>query len=122
MKLYGDGLHDDTDAIQELLDQRGTVNIPDGYYLITKPLIIHSNTHFRLSSQATLHLADGANCSLLDNDGLYTDQTNVNITIEGGIWDGNHMAQERQKIPNEGRPGDENEDKVCDKQIYISNI
>ena len=122
MKLYGDGLHDDTDAIQELLDQRGTVNIPDGYYLITKPLIIHSNTHFRLSSQATLHLADGANCSLLDNDGLYTDQTNVNITIEGGIWDGNHMAQERQRIPNECRPGDENEDKPCEKETYISNI
>jgi polygalacturonase len=69
-----------------------------------------------------MHLADGANCSLLDNDGLYSDETNVNITVEGGIWDGNHMAQERQKIPNECRPGDENEDKICDKQTYIANI
>ena len=122
MKLYGDGIHDDTDAIQAMLDKCGTVRIPDGCYLISKPLIIHSNTHLILSSLATLRLADGANCSILDNDGLYSDETNANITIEGGIWDGNHMMQERQKIPNEGHPGDENEDKICDKQTYISNI
>ncbi len=121
VKLYGDGAHDDTAAIQAMLDKCGLVEIPDGRYLITKPLIIHSNTHLKLSSLATLRLADGANCSLLDNDGLYSDETNVNITIEGGIWDGNHLAQERQKIPNESRPGDENEDKFCDKEIYISN-
>ena len=69
MKPYGDGIHDDTEAIQAMLDRCGTVCIPDGRYLITKPLIIHSNTHLILSSQATLRLADGANCSLLDNDG-----------------------------------------------------
>ena len=122
IKLYGDGLHDDTDAIQSMLDKCGRVEIPDGKYLISKPLIIHSNTHLILSSTATLRLADRANCSILDNDGLYSDATNENIIIEGGIWDGNHMAQERQKIPNETRPGDENEDKTCDKQTYISNI
>ena len=82
MKLYGDGIHDDTAAIQAMLDKCGTVSIPDGRYLITKPLIIHSNTHLRLSAQATLRLADGANCSILDNEGLYTDRTDVNITIE----------------------------------------
>ena len=122
LKLYGDGMHDDTAAIQAMLDRCGTVRIPDGCYLIRRPLIIHSNTHLILSQMATLRLADGANCSLLDNDGLYSDAANENITIEGGIWDGNHMAQQRQKIPNECRPGDENEDKVCDKQVYISNI
>ena len=122
IKLYGDGMHDDTAAIQKMLDRRGTVMIPDGRYLIGKPLIIHSDTHLKLSAGATLRLADGANCSLLDNDGLYSDETNVNITIEGGIWDGNHLAQERKKIPNECRPGDENEDQICDKQTYISNV
>lgn len=121
IKLYGDGVHDDTAAIQAMLDKGGTVNIPDGYYLITRPLIIHSNTHLKLSAQSTFHLADGANCSILDNDGLYTDQTNENITIEGGIWDGNHMAQQRQKIPNEGCPNNKYEDSPCDKQTYISN-
>lgn len=122
IKLFGDGIHDDTKAIQKMLDKCGLVEIPDGLYLITRPLIIHSNTHLKLSQNATLRLADGANCSILDNDGLYSDETNFNITIEGGIWDGNHLAQQRQKIPNETRPGDENEDKYCDKQVYISNI
>ena len=122
LKLYGDGKHDDTAAIQAMLDKRGTVQVPDGDYLISKPLIIHSNTHLILSQSTTLRLADGANCSLMDNDGLYSDDVNDHITIEGGIWDGNHAAQTRQKIPNEGRPGDENEDQPCDKQIYISNV
>lgn len=122
IELYGDGIHDDTVAIQRMLDRCGMVDIPDGRYLISSPLVIHSNTHLKLSPYATMYLADGANCSLLDNDGLYSDETNVNITIEGGVWDGNHVAQERQKIPNECRPGDENEDQICDKQIYITNI
>ena len=30
IKLYGDGIHDDTIAIQAMLDQGGTVQIPVG--------------------------------------------------------------------------------------------
>lgn len=121
-KLFGDGLQDDTATIQEMLDRCGYVYLPSGTYLITRPLIIHSNTHFHLAQTAILKLADHANCSILDNDGLYSDIPNENVTIEGGIWDGNHDYQERQKIPNEGRPCDENEDKPCEKETYISNI
>ncbi len=121
-KLYGDGIHDDTDAVQRKLDQKGLIEIPHGTYLISRPLIIHDDTHLKLAKTAVFHLADHANCSLLDNDGLYSDKINRNITIEGGIWDGNHCAQDRQKIPNEGVPGDDNEDQPCDKELYLSNI
>ena len=113
IKLYGDGIHDDTAAIQTMLDKCGTVRIPEGYYLISRPLIIHSNTHLILDRNATLHLADGANCSLLDNDGLYRDETNENVIIEGGIWDGNNPAQTREYIENENQP--------CDYDKYIAN-
>ena len=113
MKLIGDGVHDDTAAIQALLEQRGEVYIPDGQYLISKPLIIHDDTHLRLSNMAVLRLADHANCSILDNDGLYNRTKNRNITIEGGIWDGNHDMQEREVITNEDRP--------CDYDKYITN-
>ncbi|MBQ5926381.1 MAG: hypothetical protein IIX01_00480, partial [Clostridia bacterium] len=99
-RLFGDGVHDDTATIQQMLDACGYVYLPHGVYLITRPLMIHSNTHFHLCKTATLKLADHANCSILDNDGLYTDIPNENVTIEGGIWDGNHEFQERQKIPN----------------------
>ena len=45
-------------SAQAMLDKCGTVRIPDGRYLITKPLIIHSNTHLILSSMATLWFVD----------------------------------------------------------------
>ena len=113
IKLYGDGLHDDTNALQARLDKAGEVRIPDGRYLITHPLIIHDNTHLLLSKNAYLRLADHANCSLLDNDGLYERRPNKNIIIEGGVWDGNNAMQEREYIPNENLP--------CDYEKYISN-
>lgn len=112
-KLYADGIHDDTAAIQEMLDRRGLVTLPSGSYLIKRPLIIHSDTHFKLAPTATLRLADGANCSLLDNDGLYTQIYNRNITVEGGIWDGNHLSQKREYVADENQP--------FDRDKYIAN-
>ena len=51
-KLYGDGIHDDTPAIQEMLDS-GAVLIelppPAKNYLISKTLKIHSNQELVLS-------------------------------------------------------------------------
>jgi len=112
-RLYADGIHDDTAAIQTMLDRGGLVEIPHGTYCITHPLIIRDNTHLRLAQTAHLRLADGANCALLDNDGLYERYTNRNITIEGGIWDGNHAAQRREFIADENQP--------CDYDKYVSN-
>ena len=78
---YNDGSRDASDVIQSLLDKGGEVSIGDGVFLIGKPLIIHDNTHLHLSPRTVLRVADGANCSLLDNDGLYSRTTNRNITI-----------------------------------------
>ena len=111
--LFGDGEHDDTAALQTMLDRTGEVTFPDGRYLITRPLIIHDNTHLRIPRTTTLRVADHANCSLLDNDGLYRRCANRNITVEGGIWDGNHDRQEREWIPDENQP--------CDYEKYVSN-
>lgn len=113
IRLYADGIHDDTAAIQAMLDRRGTVELGCGSYLISRPLIIHDDTHFRLSAAATLRLKDGANCSLLDNDGLYEHRVNRNITIEGGIWDGRGKYQTRESIPDENVP--------FDFEKYLSN-
>ena len=112
-KIYGDGLHDDTLGIQQLLDKKGKVTIGDGVYLIKKPLIIHDDTYLCLSKNAVMYLADGANCSLIDNDGLYTRKTNRNITVEGGVWFGNHDKQQRESIPDENVP--------CDYEKYVEN-
>lgn len=88
--LYGDGIHDDTLAIQELLDGCGIVTIQKpGTYLITKTLIIHSNTRFELSPGATLLAAPMSLCSLLQNEHFAGGGRDENIEIIGGTWDGN---------------------------------
>ncbi len=110
---FANGLQDDTENIQKLLDMGGEIYIPDGKYLITRPLIIHDNTHLRAGKNAHFRLADHANCALLDNDGLYERRTNHNITLEGGIWDGNNATQVRKVIDNENLP--------CDYEEYIEN-
>ena len=110
---YGDGIHDDTSVIQKLLDECGHIYIPDGKYKITRPLIVHDNTHIHASKFAHFWLADHAQCSLLDNDGLYKRCTNYNITLEGGIWDGNNGKQKRKVI--------DDENVACDYDEYIEN-
>ena len=68
-KLYGDGLHDDTLAIQQLLDQKGLVYLPTPkkFYLISKPLEISSFTKLKLDRFAEIRLKENSNCLMLKN-------------------------------------------------------
>lgn len=50
-KLWGDGIHDDTFALQALLDKQvetGTIVVPSGDYLITKTLEIRDAQRARV--------------------------------------------------------------------------
>ncbi|MBR6789951.1 MAG: hypothetical protein IKM31_03670 [Oscillospiraceae bacterium] len=88
--LYGDGLRDDTPALQEMLDARGIVTLDrPGTYLITKTLIIRSNTRFVLSPGAKLLAAPMSRCALIENEHFAGGGRDENIGIVGGIWDGN---------------------------------
>ncbi len=88
--LYGDGIRDDTKAIQDLLDGCGIVRIEKpGTYLVSKTLKIHSNTRFELSPGAKLLAAPMSRCALIENDAFRSDGRDENIEIIGGIWDGN---------------------------------
>ena len=68
-KLFGDGIHDDTEAIQELLDMGGDVALPnpENFYLISRTLEIGANTKFILPRFAEIRLAKGSNCMMLKN-------------------------------------------------------
>ncbi len=94
--LFGDGIRDDTANVQRLLDGRGEVFIGDGTYLISSPLIIHDDTTLRLTNGAVMKLADNSNCAIIENDTLPTRGTNYNISLIGGIWDGNNENQVRR--------------------------
>lgn len=99
LTLYKDGIHDDTAALQSLLDNStGTVILSDGEYLISDTLKIHDNTRLCLSHRAIVRLADDACCIMLANDKFGLDGRNKNIFIEGGTWDGNNANQRRGKV------------------------
>ncbi|MBQ2686388.1 MAG: hypothetical protein IJF55_01470, partial [Clostridia bacterium] len=90
--LYGDGLHDDTKAIQSMLDARGIVTVDrPGTYLISETLIIHSNTRFILSPGVYILAAPYSKCALIENEAFASDgkRRDENISIEGGKWDAN---------------------------------
>jgi len=68
--LYGDGIHDDTTAIQEMIDS-GVCEVclpaPKVRYLISKPLIIPSNFSLKLPRYAEIKLADGSDCFMVQS-------------------------------------------------------
>jgi polygalacturonase len=97
----GDGAADDAAAIQSALNggQR-TVIIPAGTYKISNTLKLDSGTTIQADARAIIRLADHAG-----NDvGLFLlanrefTAGNTDITVDGGIWDGNNEHNAR------GRP------------------
>lgn len=92
--LYGDGIHDDYEAIQEMLDS-GTCLVslpaPAKFYSISKTLHIHSNQQLALPRYAVIRMVDNSNCFMLAN--ADPESGNCNFTIEGGIWDYNNLGQ-----------------------------
>ncbi len=124
--LYGDGIHDDTAAIQELIDSgvnEISLPAPKAFYLISKPLELPSDFRLVLPRFSEVRLAPNSNCVMvrnkmvrdyakrLDDDAYerpltahiwgYVDDYAPNapcknIELCGGIWNCNNMEQ----IPN----------------------
>lgn len=92
----GDGIQDDTPFIQSILDiakTKGAVycHIPKGVYRITGRLYLSKNTKIVMDKEARL-LRDWAGGFFLNGrstDNFTEYNGNGNITIEGGILDGN---------------------------------
>jgi len=93
-KLYGDGIHDDLPAIQEMLDSKMTcvyLPVPEKNYLISGTIRIHSNQELKLDRFTRVVLADNSDCAMIKN--AEPQELNENIRISGGIWDMNHNNQ-----------------------------
>lgn len=120
-KLYGDGINDDTKAIQELIDNSCSelrLPAPKVCYLISAPLELPSNFKLVLPRFAEIKLAKGSDCVMVKNKTVVdradrTDQDLYdfvneyspnfpceNIEIEGGIWNFNNMEQSPNPIYN----------------------
>lgn len=92
-QLYGDGINDDTLAIQELLDS-GVSEVylpaPKKHYCISKTLKIHSNQTLRLANTTTIKLLPNSSCPMITN----AEKNAHDISIIGGIWDYDNVNQE----------------------------
>ncbi|MDQ0270717.1 right-handed parallel beta-helix repeat-containing protein [Cytobacillus purgationiresistens] len=98
----GNGVDDDTAAIQSALDLALekdfiTVDIPQGVFKTTKELILRGNTHLRLTPDTIIDRRHQGN--IIQNgatgDQYYGYNGNGNIIIEGGIFENNgHLVQQ----------------------------
>ncbi len=122
--LYGDGIHDDHPAIQEMIDSgvcEVSLPVPQRNYLISETLVLPSNFKLVLPRYAEIKLADGANCLMVRNQMVseyaqrlpadlseqcqhlwyYVNEYSPdviaeNIEISGGVWNFNNKNQ----LPN----------------------
>ena len=106
--LYGDGIHDDLPAIQEMLDCQAYVYLPapKKNYLINGAIKLNSNQELKLDRYTRIMLGDYSNCCMLENKDM--DSGNKNIKISGGIWDMNH----RNQRPNPGHFADKEKGEI----------
>ena len=115
LPLFGDGIHDDTAAIQQRIDfAAGELSLPAprAHYLISAPLILPSNFRLALPRFAEIRLADGSNCYMLHNrrpsgaaaahrklrEPIADDDYSRNIEICGGIWNFNNLGQAQNPL------------------------
>lgn len=91
--LYGDGIHDDSPAIQEMLDGGCLCALPapEKFYLLGRTLLIGSGRELTLPRYAVIRLADGVNAPMLKNADPVGG--NANFSVTGGIWDYNNLGQ-----------------------------
>jgi len=122
-KLYGDGIHDDTAVLQDMIDNAGcelTLPQPEVCYLISAPLELPSNFKLTLPRFAEVKLAAGSDCFMLKNKTRYLvsdpslinysnlgemyklygylewyapDAPCQNIEVCGGVWNCNNLEQ-----------------------------
>ena len=108
-KVFADGIHDDTKALQECIDSvkdGGTVYFPDGTYLISASLIFYSNQTFRLSDNAVILRSDKSEPLTRYLLASYSEpewsgyEGTHNVVISGGIFDGNKSLTEHSTLVN----------------------
>lgn len=90
----GDGITDDSEALQAALDlarigKNTIVYIPKGVYLISQVLTVFSNTHMLLDEESIIRRMQTSpgGTNLLANGLKGGSEQYSNIIIEGGVWD-----------------------------------
>lgn len=118
-KLAGDGVTDDTAAIQAMLDT-GTSCVylppPAKHYLISRPLILASGQELKLDRYTLVRLAPQSNCCMIENRNWQTGDRRIAVT--GGVWD---FANTDQK-PKPKDYGDPNSKQKFKRDYYLGVV
>lgn len=95
-----DGVHDDTAAIQSAINDGNVVIFPPGTYLVSNQISVPSNRYLKMMPGTTFlrKAMTGQQCaSTYTNANFFVNSDvnggNTNITIEGGVYDGNEANQ-----------------------------
>jgi len=92
--LFGDGVRDDTAAIQARLDTGAScvyLPPPAKHYLISKALAVGSGQELKLDRFTLVKLAPMSDCHMLINRNWKTGDRRVAVT--GGVWDLDNTRQ-----------------------------
>ena len=107
--VFGDGVHDDTKALQECIDKvknGGTVYFPDGIYLVSASLIFYSNQVFKHSDNAVILRSGKSEPTTRYLLASYSEpawcgyEGTHDVIISGGIFDGNSDITEKSTLVN----------------------
>lgn len=107
--VFGDGIHDDTKALQACIDKLkdgGTVYFPDGTYLISHALIFYSYQHLKFSDDAVVLRNDKSEPLTRYLLASYSEpewgeyEGTHDVVISGGVFDGNEKLDEKTTLVN----------------------
>ena len=82
----GDGTTDDTVALQDAISGSGTLWIPGGTYIVSRPLVVGSNTRLIGQAGATFYRIAGVSATTCGS--VIVQSNGSNVTIEGLTIDG----------------------------------
>lgn len=108
-KVFADGIHDDTKALQACIDKvkdGGMVYFPDGTYLVSAALIFYSNQHLKFSDNAVILRSEASQPITRYLLASYSEpewsgyEGTHDVIISGGIFDGNEKITEKSTLVN----------------------
>lgn len=97
---YGDGEHDDTNAIQAAINKYNNIYFTDGNYYITTPIMLKSNIKINGDNQATI-LIKSNSTSHLNNSIFMAQGTFENVNIYKYIITGEETSNDLVLVSNE---------------------
>ena len=106
---YGDGVHDDTVAINNAIQAAGgtpysTVYFPAGTYEISDGFIIPNNTRLQGAGKSATIVQCGSNFVVNSSDprnfAVINENGAVNVTLQDMTWDANNNMNVNHNMPN----------------------